>query len=1028
MSQQNDEIFNSFIEESKEHLATIEEDIVALESQGANLDNELINKVFRAIHTIKGSAGFFSLQNLKTLAHAMENLLGLVRSNELQFSSESANILLEGTDLLKTMIDNTGSLENYDPSLLIEKITAIITPGGSVAKPASNVATLHNQYFSKMITNAQIHELQKLERGGKFVYLLFWKFDEHCSDTSEIIHKTISELMQYGTFGTVMIHSGTDENVFNRSIEIGILYSSVVEPTLLYEIVNIEQTGLETVAESMVKLSPDAGNSVPAGNTPAAITQPVVVETTSKSDVSQVTQGTIKTENSIRVNLDQLNRLMSLAGELVLARNSLLRKTMDFSVPQISSITQQIDTITSELQDAIMSTRMQSVGILFTKFKRIVRDLSRTLGKKIDLTIEGEDVELDKTIIETLNDPLTHLVRNSADHGIESPERRIASGKNETGTLSLKARHETGHVIIEIIDDGAGIDPERIRAKVIENKLISREDAAQLSDKEIIRYIFKPGFSTAEKITEVSGRGVGLDVVLSNLTKVGGAVDIESQKGKGTKIILKLPLTLAIIPSILVATGHQRFAIPQLNVIELVRIAAAEVKNRIETIGDSSVIRLRGVLIPLVRLSEVLQINPTYYDQEAAEERDERRHDIADRRSLPVNADQQDQPELSTDERRRSGDRRTSRLSAVNIIVVTSGVQRFGLVIDQFLDSEEIVVKPIGSLLSDCIEYAGATILGDGSVAFILNIAGLGRAAELSHMQQEIVNAESSRKNSIETNRDAQTYLIVKNNSAEQFAIPLGSISRIERIKASEITDVAGQMAISYGDTTLSLLEIEKVINVKPRTENAFVFVVIFKAYGRDVGIMVSNIIDIIDITSTIDCSTYVKPGILGSVIVNKTITLILDLHAFVDVCLPEYKTSAQKIALNTKKILVVDDSPFFLRQLTSILSENEFEVVSATNGAEGIEQLENNADSVGICFTDVEMPVMDGIEMSRKIRSDSRFKTLPIIAVTTLSGDSAEKKAREAGISEYLIKLDREQIIDKCRQYLTIYTKEPKV
>jgi two-component system chemotaxis sensor kinase CheA len=1028
MSQENDEIFNSFIEESKEHLATIEEDIVALESQGENLDNELINKVFRAIHTIKGSAGFFSLQNLKTLAHAMENLLGLVRSNELPFSSESANTLLEGIDLLKTMIDNTGSLENYDPSVVIGKINDIITPGGSVSKPSTNVTSLHNRYFSTIITNAQIHELQKQERGGKFVYLLSWKFDDKCSNTSEIIHRTITELIQYGTFGIAMTHSNTDENIFNQSIEIGILYSSVVEPTLLFEIVNVEQTSLETIVETMVNLSPTVDSIVPAGNVQSFVSQPATEEKQIKTDTSSTPQANNKSENSIRVNLEQLNRLMSLAGELVLARNSLLRKTMDFSVPQISSITQQIDTITSELQDAIMSTRMQSVGILFTKFKRIVRDLSLTLGKKIDLSIEGEDVELDKTIIETLNDPLTHLVRNSADHGIETPERRIASGKNETGKLLLTARHETGHVIIEIIDDGAGIDPERIRSKAIENKLISREEAAQLNDKEIIRYIFKPGFSTAEKITEVSGRGVGLDVVLSNLTKIGGAVDIESQKGKGTKFILKLPLTLAIIPSILVETGHQRFAIPQLNVIELVRIAAAEVKNRIEKIGDSSVIRLRGVLIPLIRLSDVLMIHSSYYDQSSGEERDERRHDIADRRSLQVNADRQEVPLIQADERRCSGDRRRSRESAVNIIIVTSGVQPFGLVIDQFIDSEEIVVKPIGSLLSECIEYAGATILGDGSVAFILNIAGLGISAALTQTQQKIVSAESSRNSSIEINRDAQTYLIIENNTAEQFAIPLGSISRIERIKSSEISDIAGQRAISYGDTILSLLSIEKVIDVKPLTENAFVFIVIFKAYGRDVGIMVSRIIDIVDITSSIDFSTYARSGILGSVVLNNAITLILDLHAFVDICIPEYRIASQRTVDNSKKVLVVEDSPFFQKQFTTILSANGFEVITASNGAEGIELLDNNADSIGVCFTDIEMPVMDGIDMSKRIRSDSRFKTLPIIAVTSLSGDSAEKKAREAGVSEYLIKMDREQIIDKCRQYLTIYTKEPRV
>lgn len=1027
MSEHDDEIFNLFLEESREQLATIEEDIVALETQGSTIDDELINRVFRAIHTLKGSASFFSLHNIKELAHVMENLLSLIRNREMICTSESSSLLLEGADILKAMLDNIDSVSSFDPGPLIGRLSRIIakdqnvasqtsvSPGNSDMKSGGCVAELS-------VNKDLLFTLQQCDRAGRYTYSIRWNLDSGKLESGKSVLEIIQELLKYGAIAPLTIQSSAEEDCFKRSIQISVVYSTAVDPDLFFDTFAFDKENVQVISDQLITNKKTVGSSpsvepipVDPTSTESSISAPIPSE---KQD-QHYTSKSRNESSSIRVNLEQLDKLMSMAGELVLARNALLRKVSDQENTYLSSITQQIDNITSELQEAIMATRMQSVGIIFTKFKRVVRDLAHTLNKKIELSIEGDDVELDKTIIEALNDPLTHLVRNSADHGIENPAQRIAAGKSESGHLSLTARHETGHVIIEIIDDGAGIDPERILRKALEKKIISKEEAATLSDREIMRLIFKPGFSTAEKVTEVSGRGVGLDVVLSNLTKVGGAVDIESQVGKGTRIILKLPLTLAIIPSILVSVGSQRFAIPQLNVVELVRISAADVKRRIERIGESAVIRLRGMLVPLVRLADVLKIENTFSDKETGNVQEDRRKRIADRRSRSADSEPAQMEHIETDSRVQN-DRRKSRSSAVNIIIVTSGVQRFGLIIDQFLDSEEIVVKPIGSHLAECVEYAGATILGDGSVAFILNIAGISAAADLTHMQQEIETIEARKSNGVDFSRDAQTYLVIRNNSEEQFAIPLGVISRIERVKAEAIASLAGQHALSYGESTLALLSIEKVLDVKPRTPAKDVFVIVFRAYGRDVGVMVSQIVDIVDLSSNIDISTYVRPGILGSVIINKTISLILDLHAFVDISLPEYKTASLKIAKNSKKVLIVEDSPFFLRQLKNILIDNECEVISATNGIEGLEALQSNADSIGLCFTDIEMPVMDGIEMAKKIRADVRFRDLPVIAVTSLSGDSAEKRAREAGISEYLIKLDREQIVDRCKQYLS--------
>ncbi|MCP3955781.1 MAG: chemotaxis protein CheA, partial [Desulfobacterales bacterium] len=451
-----------------------------------------------------------------------------------------------------------------------------------------------------------------------------------------------------------------------------------------------------------------AGNAAPASPAPVLKKAPPVKK-----------PATGGADTSLRINVSLLDSLMNLAGELVLGRNQLLQ-ALSSADQRLSSLAgQRIDLITSELQEAIMLTRMQPIGIVFNKYPRVVRDLSRQLAKSIELDVEGKTVELDKTIIEAINDPLTHLVRNAVDHGIETPDARRAAGKPETGRVALKAYHAAGQVNIEISDDGKGLDGDKLAAVALSKGLITEEQVRAMSAREKVNLIFLPGFSTAEKVSDVSGRGVGMDVVKTNLDKLGGHTDIDSTPGVGSTIRIKLPLTLAIIPSQIVIAEDERYAIPQVNLVELLRVPADKAKERIEKVGEAEVIRLRGNLLPLVRLADLFGVQRTYCDPESGPH-DDRRDNIADRRSKtsPLTDESPEEPRIQPsaddDFTRQPGDRRYRADSALNIAVVSAGVFKYGLIVDRLLDSEEIVVKPLGRHLKQCKGYAGATIMGDG--------------------------------------------------------------------------------------------------------------------------------------------------------------------------------------------------------------------------------------------------------------------------------------------------------------------------
>jgi two-component system, chemotaxis family, sensor kinase CheA len=607
-------------------------------------------------------------------------------------------------------------------------------------------------------------------------------------------------------------------------------------------------------------------------------------------------------------------------------------------------------------------------------------------------------------------------VRNSIDHGIESSQQRILAGKPPEGLLRLKAAHEAGQVVIEIVDDGGGINPDKIRSKARAMGILDDDRLLKMSDREAIKLVFRPGFSTAEKVTETSGRGVGMDVVQSNLSKVGGAIDIDSVLGKGTSIRIKLPLTLAIIPSLLVSIEGERYAIPQVNLVELVRIPAAAVKGKIENVGGASVMRLRGELLPLVRVSDILGVRRTFADQQTNENKDDRRKNLWDRRDDGSTFSSPDA------EKRSSKDRRISHAGAINIVVVAAGEFKYGLIVDKLLDSAEIVVKPLGYHLCDCREYAGATILGDGKVALILDMVGIRDILNMKFGSALIEEKNARKAAESQEPKNRQTILIVENAPGEFFAVALGLISRIEKISTSAITTVGGKRVIQYRGSSLMLFCIEDVAKVQPRREAKNAYVIVFKAGGREVGIVVSDIVDTIDFLSDVDGTTHVQPGILGSAIIHDRVTLFIDLYDIARISAPDlFKESDSTAAAAGKKarVLVVEDSVFFRNQIKAFTEDAGYEVVTADDGVQGLAVLHRAAAAIDLVLTDIEMPNMNGLEFTRAIRNDAQLKHLPVVAVTSMVGDKAQKLGYEAGVDEYLIKLDRERVLAACRRLL---------
>jgi len=569
-------------------------------------------------------------------------------------------------------------------------------------------------------------------------------------------------------------------------------------------------------------------------------------------DVAPAAESPVKSsvaDSAIRVDIGQLDKVMNLVGELVLARNQIVANTTRFDQAALLTASQRLNIITTELQESVMKTRMQPIGNVWAKFPRVVRDVAHELGKKIRLVMDGQSTELDRTIIEAIKDPLTHIVRNSIDHGIESPEKRLAAGKPDEGLLSLRAYHEGGQVNIEIMDDGGGINLERVKAKAVAQNLITSEQAGRLTEREAINLIFLPGLSTAEKVSNVSGRGVGMDVVKTNIEKIGGSIDLSTQAGQGTTLKIKIPLTLAIIPALIVTSGGDRYAIPQVSLLELVRLEGTAAGQGIELLYGSPVYRLRGQLLPLAYLNEQFKVGKI-----TGQSRDE----------------------------------------VVNIIVLQADGRPFGLVVDEINDTEEIVVKPLGKQLKGLACFAGATIMGDGRVALILDVVGLAQHANVvAEARDRNVPEDKSRLTG--SGDQKQALLLFNIGPDRRMAIPLALAARLEEFPVTKIERTGAQEVVQYRGQILPLIRVADHVAGSTTSSSAggdTLQVVVYSENGRSVGLIVGRINDIVEEALTIQRKASAR-GILGSAVVQNKVTDLLDVPALIRSADPSFYISA---------------------------------------------------------------------------------------------------------------------------------------
>jgi two-component system chemotaxis sensor kinase CheA len=1025
MTTTDESILKEFLAEALDHLDGIEDSLLQIEGDGANINEELVNKVFRAVHTIKGGAGFLNLQKISQVCHAQENILNLVRNRKLVPTNPVTTTLLITLDTIKGLLLDISLEAAADVSTELARLNTILAAaeaGMNESQMASNSGPGGAPAERPLKDSVSDDQLDSWRRKGFWVFEFKIDFSDPKSYGYMTGDSLLSVMEKTGTIIAssmpindlkVRLGKGTFEDV-----PVDLLYASILEPDLIRQMLRLPVTDIHQVVSQDSKASTPAPAPVPKAGMVSTIPSPTVsspiVVSIPVPPPGEVAQHAVAAEpaDKIKVSLSVIDNLMSLAGELVLARNQLIQSVSSKDIEAIDRSARQLNFITSELQMNIMSTRMQPVGNVFNKFRRIVRDMGQKLGKHVQILISGEEVELDKNIIEAIGDPLTHIVRNSMDHGIETVETREAIGKAAMATIQLVARHEAGMVVLEVSDDGAGIDAARVKRKAIEKSVVTAQAAEMMTEKEILNLVFLPGFSTADKVTDISGRGVGMDVVRTTFAKLGGSVDIVSVFGKGTTLQIRLPLTLAIIPALMVKVADMVFAVPQVNLQELVRVAPDQVKKRINRVGDAVFLRLRDELLPLLSIREILKVKSYFTDPITGEEREDKRQ-FWDRRKT----DEEVSEEIRN-LRQKTGDRRSRMGGSVKIAVVTTGHIRFGIVVDGFQDTEEVVLKPLGSHIKECRFYSGATILGDGRPALIFDISGVAEhwlnIATLQDARESISSKQT-------TKEDVQALIILKGGGEQFYAAPLGLITRIEQVDAKQIEKVGGKVHMQYRNAIMPLYTVDGIAKVEALPEQDFYYVVLFKMQKKDVGLIVAEIVDTVETKAIVDQSAYHQNGIMGTSIIDGRTTFMLDLYGIAVGQNPELGHTpvvAQVAGSVETKVLVVDDSLFFRTQIQKFVEEAGFKTLTAEDGVQALEMMKDSANVISMLLTDIEMPNMDGLELTRHVRDLPQFKNLPILAITSLMGSDAEKRGLEAGVNEYQIKLDREKIVDRLRFY----------
>ena len=999
----DDNLIAEFLTECEDHLNGIETDLLTLESQcaaGGATEKELVNRIFRAAHSIKGGAGFLGLGAIRELAHRTEGVLDRIRNGELLPDGPMISALLEAFDHLRFLLANHQSSEATNLEGILN-LLARVGHGQDLGSPEE----LHQPIE---VTWPGISILFSLERGDfrqavSAGRTLFWIEFDLMRDIQGHGLNPLDMLKRLGTYGRIldshldMMNAGdlfSDDNPMR--LHWHVLFSTALGPELIGGLVDIPSDQVHVIdTKSLLAETPAPP---PAIREPfvrnAPVPQPIeqaavdagepVEQKASKTDSGKTDAGKTDAGKMLRVPTAVIDSLMDLAGELVLSRNQLLAAIEKQDLNAIQQGAQKLNGITGELQEIAMLTRMQPIGTLLQKFPRMVRDLAKNLGKDIELSIIGEETEIDKQILEGLGDPLTHMVRNSIDHGIESPEERRKAGKSHRGKVALKAYHLAGQVVLDIVDDGKGIDGDRVAASAVRKGLIPEARVHQMSAAEKQALIFLPGLSTAAAVTDVSGRGVGMDVVKTNIDRLGGEVSIHSEVGQGTTIRIQLPLTLVIVPCLMTATGGERFAIPQTAIGEVIRLTPTQAASRIHCVHHQEVLELRDRLLPVLRLDRFLGLDPV------------------------------------------DGTGAGSPASALHLVVLESTRFSYALVVDSFQNSSDIVVKSLAQRLSGLSEYMGAAILGDGRVTLVLDPIGLATRAGLKPVSAEDASRREEKETTVES--ESISFLLFDHSPTERCAVPLHRVERVDMVNPEELEMVCGKRTLNRRGKNLPLVSLDEVSGLSPFTADRRMVVIVFACDGRETGLLGYPPFDTESAAVELDDQTHRRRGIAGSTILRGRTTLLVSLEEL-GLAAEPMSASSSPAMLETSApgsrsnpdsplILLAEDSDFFRNQLVRILEGASFRVAPVADGREALDYLSSH-EGVDLVATDVEMPRLDGLALTREIRRHPQWAQLPVVALTSLAGEDDVARGIAAGVDEYHVKLDHTELLDAVHRLL---------
>ncbi len=943
------------------------------------------DQIFRALHNIKGTAGMMEWTDLQHHVHQVETVLMKYKDGK----SIPRNLIgwfLRAVDATRTIMGGGKPEFNYDPASGRAN-PGFSTPEQQIAKSAP-VEKVPDEFYSEVreALDRFVQGLLKIEKESPSGMALTPIVDALYRDIHSV--KGAAQLFGFDLAAKITHTMESSLEVYRTgsvgTIDPGLVNTLIMSVDIVHHAIKVPAgDALAKEVEfncAVLDGFQSASPSISSESTSPAIPPPVVQPLVNTSPVAPVLE-LDKADSTIRVQVSLLDRLMTLMGEMVLVRNQVLQYSNRSDDLEFLNLSQRLDVVTSELQEETMKTRMQPIGNILTKFQRVVRDLSGTLNKKITLQLSGVETELDKSLIEAIKDPLTHIVRNSCDHGIELPDVRSQAGKPDGGTVSIRSFHEGGQVIVEVSDDGRGLHREKLIAKALEKGILTPDRAKTISDRDAYSLIFAPGLSTAENVTNVSGRGVGMDVVKSNIEKIGGVVEITSQPGQGTKITLKIPLTLAIVPAMIVRANGDRYAIPQVKLVELVRVD----RNSVEQLQGKPVYILRGNILPLLNLKESFEM-----------------------------LEEGEVPE------------------AINIVVLNAENFLFGMIVDEVLDTADIVVKPLARFLKGVATFSGATVLGDGSVALILDVIGIAQKylGATGEAQQNLAEPGKGISESMKAVASpVREFVIARAGEGAKVAIPLDSVSRMEEFPGTAIERSGNQSIIRYRGAALPLLSLGGLLKQGIRGESKFeketIHVIVARQDHQVVGLVVEEIIDVLKTSDIVDSSVRDHAIIEGNLITKDEIIVVIDLEKVFESLIPGHPArslprdaSAVPAALNVassgsrRRVLLVEDSISIRNSVKASLERAGFEVHIGENGEDGLKRLTELRFEIDLVISDIEMPIMNGFEFALRFRKLPKMQHIPLIAFTTKVGESCIKEAGALGFDAYIEKANAEQLI----------------